>query len=134
LANNPLKRNLGFFDFGRYTSAADDDNFTFVKIEEMWNKPVEAELNSKDNTSNEEEVQAATTNDVHVNDHTAEHTTIDTQTAKRQREKVPPAIQSRQQQQMKSQRPENESRNPTSTRHDKTIYNTTLEQHQRINR
>jgi hypothetical protein len=45
LANNPLERNLGFFDFGNYTTAADDDNFAFVKIEEMWNEPIEAELN-----------------------------------------------------------------------------------------
>ncbi len=35
LASNPLEKNLGFFDFGKYTKAPDNADFAFVKINEM---------------------------------------------------------------------------------------------------
>jgi hypothetical protein len=57
LAANPLEKNLGFFDFGKYTKAPDDADFAFVKINEMWNEPIEAGLNSEpeDDSDTEEE-------------------------------------------------------------------------------
>jgi hypothetical protein len=51
-ASNPLKCNLGFFDFVKYTTVADEENFTFVKINKMWNEPIEAELDSRNDNSN----------------------------------------------------------------------------------
>jgi hypothetical protein len=50
LADNPLEKNLGFFDFGKYTLAPDDANFAYVKVNEMWNEPIEAQMNSDDDT------------------------------------------------------------------------------------
>jgi hypothetical protein len=52
LANNPLERNLSFFDFEQYTILADNNDFVFVKINNMWNKPIEAEMGSEEDTSN----------------------------------------------------------------------------------
>jgi chemotaxis protein histidine kinase CheA len=46
LANNPLEKNLGFFDFGKYTTAPQDAAFAFVKINDMWNEPIQAIENS----------------------------------------------------------------------------------------
>jgi hypothetical protein len=51
LANNPLERNLGFFDFGKYTTAPDDAAFAFVKVNDMWNDPIDAQLDSEDEAS-----------------------------------------------------------------------------------
>jgi hypothetical protein len=48
LVSNPLERNLGFYDFGRYTKAADDTGFAFEKMNDIWNKELETELNSED--------------------------------------------------------------------------------------
>jgi hypothetical protein len=53
LASNPLERNLGFFDFGKYIMAADNKDFAFVKVNEMWNEPIEAELDSENDDSDD---------------------------------------------------------------------------------
>jgi hypothetical protein len=55
LANNPLERNLGFFDFGKYTTAAEHEDFAFVKINEMWNEPIEAVLDSESDYETDED-------------------------------------------------------------------------------
>jgi hypothetical protein len=54
LANNPLKMNLGFFNFGKYTLAPDDAVFAFIKINDMWNEPIQAVMNSEEESSEEE--------------------------------------------------------------------------------
>jgi outer membrane biosynthesis protein TonB len=54
LAHNPLERNLGFFDFGKYTQAPEDEDFAFVKLNEMWNEPIDARLDSEDDESEDE--------------------------------------------------------------------------------
>jgi hypothetical protein len=56
LSNNPLEKNLGFFDFGKYTKAPESEDYAFVKINEMWNEPIEATLHSEEEISDEEEV------------------------------------------------------------------------------
>jgi hypothetical protein len=49
--------NVGFFDFGKNTKAPDEADFTFIKINKMWNEPIDAGLNSVDEEmdSNESE-------------------------------------------------------------------------------
>jgi hypothetical protein len=54
LANNPLEKNLGFFDFGKYTLAPEDAAFAFVKINDMWNEPIQAVMNSEEENSEDE--------------------------------------------------------------------------------
>jgi hypothetical protein len=54
LANNPLEKNLGFFDFGKYTLAPNDTAFTFIKINNIWNNPIQAVMNSEEEISEEE--------------------------------------------------------------------------------
>jgi hypothetical protein len=53
LANNPLERNLGFFDFGKYTIAPDSEDFAFVKVNEMWDEPIDANLDSEEESEDE---------------------------------------------------------------------------------
>ena len=48
LVSNPLERNLGFYDFGKYTTAPGDANFAFEKIADLWNEEITADLNSDD--------------------------------------------------------------------------------------
>jgi hypothetical protein len=57
LANNPLEKNLGFFDFGKYTLAPDDAAFAFVKVNEMWNEPIQAVMDSEEEASSDEETE-----------------------------------------------------------------------------
>jgi hypothetical protein len=40
LVNNPLEQNLGFFDFGKYHKAANDVDYAFVRVNEMWDEPL----------------------------------------------------------------------------------------------
>jgi hypothetical protein len=54
LADNPLEKNLGFFDFGKYSLAPDDAKFAYVKINEMWNEPIEAQMNSEEDSTDSE--------------------------------------------------------------------------------
>jgi hypothetical protein len=48
LVSNPLERNLGFYDFGNYTTAPGDAEFAFEKIGDIWNEEIQADLNSDD--------------------------------------------------------------------------------------
>ena len=48
LVSNPLERNLGFYDFGKYTTAPGDANFAFEKIADLWQEEITADLNSDD--------------------------------------------------------------------------------------
>jgi hypothetical protein len=63
LASNPLEKNLGFFDFGKYTKAPDDAEFAFVKINEMWNEPIEAGINSEEDDDNTDSDTSGTSED-----------------------------------------------------------------------
>ena len=53
LVSNPLERNLGFYDFGRYTKAPGDADFAFEKINDLWNEEIQADLNSDDEAEEE---------------------------------------------------------------------------------
>jgi hypothetical protein len=48
LVSNLLKSNLGFYDFGKYTTAPGDAEYSFEKINELWDEELQAELNSDD--------------------------------------------------------------------------------------
>ena len=48
LISNPLERNLGSYDFGKYTTAPGDANFALEKIADLWNEEIAADLDSDD--------------------------------------------------------------------------------------
>jgi hypothetical protein len=48
LVSNPLEQNLGFFEFGKYTTAPGDADYAFEKINDLWNEEIQSELNSED--------------------------------------------------------------------------------------
>ena len=55
LVLNPLERNLGFYEFRKYTiTVPGDTNFTFEKIAGLWNEDITVDLNS----DNEGEVES----------------------------------------------------------------------------
>ena len=64
LVSNPLERNLGFYDFGKYTTAPGDANFAFEKIADLWQEEITADLNSDD----EAEVESLEGNDNEVDE------------------------------------------------------------------
>jgi hypothetical protein len=41
LVHNPLERSLGIFDFGKYATADPTKEYAFVKLNEMWNEPID---------------------------------------------------------------------------------------------
>jgi hypothetical protein len=55
LVSNPLERNLGFYDFGRYTKVVGDADYAFEKMNDLWDEEIRAELNSEDETETEED-------------------------------------------------------------------------------
>jgi hypothetical protein len=57
LINNPLETNLGLFSFRKYTIAPDDAAFAFEKINDMWNEPIQARMDSEEETSDAEETE-----------------------------------------------------------------------------
>jgi hypothetical protein len=54
LIHNPLEKNLGFFEFGKYTKAAQDGDFAFEKVNQLWNEEVETDDSEEENTEAEE--------------------------------------------------------------------------------
>jgi hypothetical protein len=54
LIDNPLEQNLGFFDFGKYHQAAEDADYGFVRVNEMWNEPIETDSSSGDETEDDD--------------------------------------------------------------------------------
>jgi hypothetical protein len=48
LVSNPLERNLGFYDFGKHTTAPGDANYALETIDDMWHEEIQADLNSDD--------------------------------------------------------------------------------------
>jgi hypothetical protein len=53
LVSNPLERNLGFYDFGRYTAVKKQAEHAFEKINDPWNEEISAELDSDDDAKDE---------------------------------------------------------------------------------
>jgi hypothetical protein len=51
LAANPFKKNSGFFDFGKYTQAPENKDFAIIEINQIWNKPIKADLDSEEEDS-----------------------------------------------------------------------------------
>jgi hypothetical protein len=115
LADNPLEKNLGFFDFGKYSLAPDDAKFAYVKVNEMWNEPIEAQMNSEEDddteSDNEEEQNTGT------QDEQSQHAT-DGQSQQR-----PPKRRKTQRKEQKRQRQSNPA--PTPTKRVKIIENKT---------
>jgi hypothetical protein len=51
-ASNPLDRNLGFYDFGRCTTAPGDANHAFEKTHNLWDQELsECDENSNNDSS-----------------------------------------------------------------------------------
>ena len=48
LVRNLLEKNLGFFDFGKFTRANPKSNHAFNKIAALWNDEVENSNSSND--------------------------------------------------------------------------------------
>jgi len=53
LVHNPLEKNLGFFDFGRFTRANPDCDHAFEKIAALWNDEVENSDSSEEEDDEE---------------------------------------------------------------------------------
>ncbi len=65
LQNNPLERNLGFFDFGRYHKADATSKFAFEKVGELMGYEIElgdedSEDENDDGNKGDDDVEAAT--------------------------------------------------------------------------
>jgi hypothetical protein len=82
LVSNPLEKNLGFYDFGKYTAAAGDADFAFEKINELWDEEIRAEMNSDD----EAEVQSLEGSDSEL-DHQEEDTKPQLKESRQERRK-----------------------------------------------
>jgi hypothetical protein len=50
LVNNPLEQNLGFFDFGKYHKAAANTDYAFVRVNEMWDEPLDPDTSDDEDT------------------------------------------------------------------------------------
>jgi hypothetical protein len=48
LVHNPLERSLGIFDFGKYVTADPTREYTFIKVNEMWDEPIEESNDDSD--------------------------------------------------------------------------------------
>jgi hypothetical protein len=71
LVNNPLEQNLGFFDFGRYHKAADEADYAFVRVNEMWNEPLDPDTSDdEDEDTNPAEPEDTNTNPAEPNEPT----------------------------------------------------------------
>jgi hypothetical protein len=55
LVNNPLEHNLGLFDFGKYHQATEDSEYAFVRVNEMWNEPIEDDSSDEEHSEDKED-------------------------------------------------------------------------------
>ena len=67
--SNPLERNLGFYDFGRYTKAPDDADYAFEKLNDLWNEEIPND-DSDEESSDESEAEPDNTNEATENEDT----------------------------------------------------------------
>jgi hypothetical protein len=51
-----LEKSLGLFDFGKYATADPTKGYTFVKIREMWDEPVEDSTEEEEEDESEDEM------------------------------------------------------------------------------
>jgi hypothetical protein len=62
LVNNPLKQNLSFLYFGKYHKAADDADYAFVRVNEMWDKaPLDPDTSDGEDQDDANDLQPAPT-------------------------------------------------------------------------
>jgi hypothetical protein len=59
LATHPLDRNLGFYDFGRCTTAPGDANYAFEKTHDLWNEELSESDEKSDDDSSESDDNTA---------------------------------------------------------------------------
>ena len=52
-ANSPMEKNLGIYDFGRYAKAPPNEDFAFVKINEMWDEKLQASESEEESEPDE---------------------------------------------------------------------------------
>ena len=77
LLSNPLERNLGFYDFGRYRKAPGNMDYTFEKLNDLWGKEIHSD-ESDEESSDENMSEADNRNETTVNEDTSYPTEIRT--------------------------------------------------------
>jgi hypothetical protein len=85
--SNPLERNLGFYDFGRYTTAPGDAGFAFEKLNDLWDEEIQGDSDENSNRSesdseSEDESETDSTNEKETATETNETTRTSTNTNK----------------------------------------------------
>jgi hypothetical protein len=63
LVSNPLERNLGLQDFGRYTKAPGDVDFAFKKLNGRWDEEIQDNDDSDEESSDDSESDPDTINE-----------------------------------------------------------------------
>ena len=77
--SNPLERNLGFYDFRRYTKAPDDADYAFEKLNDLWNEEIPHD-DSDEESSDESEAEPDNTNETTENEDTNQRAELRTTT------------------------------------------------------
>jgi len=81
LADRPLEQTLGFIDFGKYRKAPTNSDHAFVKVNDMWSEPIDANEEASDDTDTEPttptpHIDKSTTTDQTIEDITDRHQAI----------------------------------------------------------
>jgi len=78
LVHNPLEKNLGFFDFGKFTRANPESDHAFDKIAALWNDEVENSDSSDDDDTDKDD----TTTDYREPEEVEEETNMEEESPK----------------------------------------------------
>jgi hypothetical protein len=78
LVHNPLQKNLGFFDFGKFTRANPESDHAFDKIAALWNDEVENSDSSDDDDTDKDD----TTTDYREPEEVKEETNMEEESPK----------------------------------------------------
>ena len=54
-ANSPMEKNLAIYDFGRYAKAPPNEDFAFVKVNEMWDEELQASESEEESEPEEQD-------------------------------------------------------------------------------
>jgi hypothetical protein len=84
LVHNPLEKSLGIFDFGKYAQADPTKEYAFIKVNEMWDEPID---NDTDEEEEDEEPNEQNHKDTDHNDTDDEGLTIPKNDKKTTRQK-----------------------------------------------
>ena len=68
MVSNPLERNLGFYDFGRYTTAPGDADYAFEKLNDLWDEEIQSDGESENESETDSDTELLDT--TNTNEHT----------------------------------------------------------------